>query len=173
MAGKDLVVIPPRPVGRQTVYTQEAADEVLERLADGELLIEICLDDHLPKASTVSGWVYDDDGRDVPWKGFAARYARARSIGVERELEEIRQLSDTPVLATQVELTVDAEGVQQKKIKRGDALGHRALQIDARKWRVSKMAWRYYGTAPGGSGGPTDGEGETVKIEGGLPDDEA
>jgi hypothetical protein len=58
--------------GRPTSYTQEIADEITTRLADGESLRRICADDHMPEKSTVLLWVVRDR------EGFSDQYRAAR-----------------------------------------------------------------------------------------------
>lgn len=43
-------------MGRASTYTQEAADEIIERLSKGEPLAVICRDEHMPDVRTVSNW---------------------------------------------------------------------------------------------------------------------
>jgi transposase-like protein len=61
--------------GRAPRYTAELAERILQALADGRTLRNVCLDDGMPAASTVQLWVSDD------LEGFAARYRRAREAG--------------------------------------------------------------------------------------------
>ncbi len=62
-----------RPVGRPSIYTEELADTICTRLAEGESLRSICRDEAMPAMSSVLLWVVD--GRH---KEFSAQYARAR-----------------------------------------------------------------------------------------------
>lgn len=45
------------PVGRPSLYTQELAEEICERIAAGELLLHICKDAHMPVRRTVYNWL--------------------------------------------------------------------------------------------------------------------
>lgn len=109
----------------------------------------------MPPDSTVRSWVIDDV------HGFAAQYALARDLGLDRMAEELLEIADTPVIGEETE--DDGEKV---KTKRGDMLNHRRLQVDARKWYLSKLAPKKYGDKQameltGADGGPvvlTDSE---------------
>jgi hypothetical protein len=121
-------------MGRKSTYSHAKADEICRRLATGESLESICKDERLPPAPTVRGWVVGDV------HGFAAGYARAREIGLDAMADELLAISNTPQEGIEIE-----EGPDGVKTKRGDMLGHRKLQIDARKWYLSKIAPKKYG----------------------------
>lgn len=102
--------------GRPSVYTPEIADEICRRLADGEGLVAICRDKHMPAEAAVRKWALDDR------EGFYARYARAREIQAERWADEIIDIAD------------------------GDGDWQRArLRVDTRKWLVAKVLPKKYG----------------------------
>lgn len=116
-------------------FNQEIADAVCERLASGESLNAICKDEGYPAESTVRSWALQDID------GFAAKYARAREVQAHFLAEQIITISDTPQEG--VETTVKADGTSETK--HGDMLGHRKLQVDARKWYLSKVLPKVYG----------------------------
>lgn len=64
---------PEKKRGRPGTYTQAIGDEICERLADWEPLMEICRDERMPPWSTVYGWMGSDPA-------FAAHIARARVL---------------------------------------------------------------------------------------------
>ena len=134
--------------GRPSTYTPEIAALICERLATGESLRAICRDDGMPPESTVRGWVLDDA------QGFSAQYARARDFGLDALAEEALEIANTPQVGEETEETDDGY-----KVKRGDMLGHRKLQVDTRKWFLSKLAPKKYGERTameltGANGGP-------------------
>lgn len=116
-------------------FNQDTADRICERLAAGESLNAICKDDGYPAESTVRSWALQDID------GFAAKYARAREVQAHFLAEQIITISDTPQEG--VETTVKADGTSETK--HGDMLGHRKLQVDARKWYLSKVLPKVYG----------------------------
>ncbi len=69
------------------------------------------------------------------------QYARACELRAEKIFEEILEISDTTIEG--VVLETDDQG--RTKEKKGDMLGHRRLQVDARKWMLSKMNPKKYG----------------------------
>lgn len=116
-------------------FNQETADRICERLAAGESLNAICKDEGFPAESTVRSWALQDID------GFAAKYTRAREIQAHFLAEQIITISDTPMPG--VEMIVKAYGATEEK--HGDMLGHRKLQVDARKWYLSKVLPKVYG----------------------------
>lgn len=120
--------------GRPCVYDPAIAALICERLATGESLRGICRDDGYPAESTVRGWAVDDVD------GFAARYARARDMGLDTLADQLLEIADTPQAGVRTEISDD--GV---KTVTEDMLGHRRLQIDARKWYLAKLAPKRYG----------------------------
>lgn len=107
-------------MGRISTFSAEIAAAICERLAQGESLRAICRSEGMPPPSTVRTWVVDDV------QGFAARYARARNFGLDEMAEEIIDIADA-------------------RTDGHDDVGHRRLQIDARKWMLCKLAPKRYG----------------------------
>lgn len=121
-------------MGGRSIYTQELADKLCDRLAAGESLNAICGDEDMPAESTVRGWVIDDV------QGFGAKYARAREIGYDVMAESILKIAD--------EANIGQKSVSKAtglEITEGDNVDRSRLQIDARKWLLSKMLPKKYG----------------------------
>jgi hypothetical protein len=129
--------------GRPNTYTDAAAEEIVERLSNGEPLRQICRDEHMPPWRTVYGWIDADEQ-------FSARIARAREIGEEAIFQDALRIADTPLMGEETE-----ESENGLKIKRSDMLGHRKLQIDTRLKLLAKWNPRKYGEKleVGGAGG--------------------
>lgn len=120
--------------GRPSLYTKEIALEICTRLADGESLNAICKDEHLPSNATVRSWALDNV------EGFSAHYTRARELGYSLLAEEMMAIADTPVIGSKT--TSKATGIETTE---GDMIEHRRLQVDTRKWMLSKMLPKIYG----------------------------
>jgi hypothetical protein len=112
----------------------EVADEICKRLADGESLRAICRTKGMPSETHVRRLVVADSE-------FGAQYARAREIGYDRMAEEIAEIADTPKIGV-IRTTKADGGVEEKE---ADMIEHRRLQVDARKWLLSKMLPKKYG----------------------------
>ena len=116
------------------MFNQETADAICDRIAAGESLRGICRSDGMPAESTVRLWVLDDVEK------FAAQYARAREVGYDCMSEEILELADTSRIGKKT--TTKATGTETTE---GDMVERSRLQIEARKWLLSKMLPKRYG----------------------------
>lgn len=100
---------------RLASFTQEIADTICTRIADGESLRAICRDDAMPCTSTVCKWLAERDD-------FSERYARAREAQADALADEIVDIAD-----------------------RADDPNKARVQIDARKWMAGKLRPKKYG----------------------------
>jgi hypothetical protein len=87
MAGK-------RPRGRPSSYSQTVADEICERLGNGEPLKVICRDAHMPGFVTVWRWEQSNEE-------FRNLSARAREIGTHNMADDCIAIADNPDLDPQ------------------------------------------------------------------------
>lgn len=134
-------------MGRRSTYTPALADEIVERISNGEPLRAICRDDHMPVWSAVYRWI-----RENP--DFAAAMNVARDLGADAIAEEALSIADTPVVGEETE-----ESETGRKVRRGDMLGHRKLQVETRlkllaKWHPKKYGDRTAMELTGADGGP-------------------
>lgn len=102
-------------MGRPSDFTPEIANDICERLAEGESLRTICSEEDYPDRTTVRRWIKANDE-------FRLQYAHARECQAETYAEKI---VDDAMTAT------DA------------AIGR--LRMDALKWAASKLAPKKYG----------------------------
>ena len=114
-------------------YNHEIADEICARIAEGEPLRKICRDLHMPSWQAVYQWIGKDED-------FARRIARARDLGFDAIAEEALEISDTPVVGEETE-----DDDEKVKVKRGDMLGHRKLQVETRLKLLAKWCPAKYG----------------------------
>ena len=123
-----------RPRGRPSLYTLALAEEVCERLSNGETLEDICRSAHLPATRTVYLWTETHES-------FAADFARARTRGFDAIAAEALRIANTPVEG--IEYVTKADGGVEER--RGDMLGHRKLQIETRLKLLAKWDPKRYG----------------------------
>lgn len=76
--------------GRPTTYTQELADSICERLAQGESLRTACKDDKMPCVASVFNWM-----RTHP--EFLEQYTRAKQESADAMAEDVIDISDNGV----------------------------------------------------------------------------
>src|SRR5262249_15615671 len=121
--------------GRPSEYSEEIADAICLRIADGESLRLICKDGRMPKRSTVFRWLASK-------RDFRDQYARAREAQADLLFDEILEIADN-TKGDVVEVKQDDGSIV---VRANHANVHRArLQVDARKWIASKLAPRKYG----------------------------
>lgn len=102
-------------MARPSEYTEEAGNRICDAIIEGAALYKLCEQDDFPGERTVYQWI---DRHPE----FAQKYARARELQQDREADKI---------------VVIADEAKDANIAR--------LQIDARKWRASKLAPKKYG----------------------------
>ena len=111
--------------GSQSLYSEELAEEICERLAQGESLYAICKDPEMPREKTLRMWA---ETRPA----FASKYARAREFGYDSIAEQVMALSDQDFAGP--DGFIDNGAVQAAR-----------LQTDSRRWFLSKMMPKRYG----------------------------
>ena len=124
----------PAARGRPSTFTQDIADRICERLADGETLRAICRDPDMPNERTVRRWALDDV------EGFSPHYARAREIGYATLFDEMLEIADTPQQGVTTK-----ESYKGTETRTGDMIEHRRLRVDTRKWMLAKALPKVYG----------------------------
>lgn len=118
--------------GRKSEYTQEVADTICDRLAEGESLRAICRDEAMPAMSTVFKWLTQQPT-------FAEQYTRAREEQAEALADEIVAIAD------EVDVSVKHEGEDVKLALDATSVARNRLRVEARKWAASKLKPKKYG----------------------------
>lgn len=104
---------------KHRLYSPEIADDICEKLEEGMGLNAICQADGMPTEGAVRYWVQTDHD------GFASRFASARERGLQHHADAIIAIAD---------------GANDS-----DSAAAARVQIDARKWVLSKLIPRTYG----------------------------
>lgn len=121
-------------MAKATIYSEEVASTICERIAEGESLRAICEAEDMPNKSTVFRWLADN-------ASFRDQYAHARESQADSLFDEILAIADTPQIGEKRKVKEDG-GIE---ISTGDMIEHRRLQVDARKWMASKLQPKKYG----------------------------
>lgn len=116
--------------GPNSSYTPELADEICERLSNGEPLRAICRDVHMPSWRSVYRWMEVDEG-------FASRIARAREIGHDAIAEQCLDIADDE----RHDWMLTKKGVITNDV----AIGRAKLQIHTRLQLLAKWNPKKYG----------------------------
>lgn len=107
---------PKNSVGRPTIFSEDIANEICERMIEGEEIVKICRDEHMPCRSTVYKWMAED-------AHFRTRIACAREGLADHVANKIAELSDN----------CTAETANADRVK-----------LAALQWRASKLAPKKY-----------------------------
>jgi len=108
-------------MGRPTSFSQEKADRICERLAEGDSLREICDPEEMPSETTVYRWLRDPNNA-----AFRQDYARAREDQADNSADRVADLG--------------------KKVEKGvitPDVGR--VAIDAEKWSAGVRNPKKYG----------------------------
>lgn len=134
-----------KPITWTPERVKEVFDEIIDRMCEGELISEILRGETRPEGyprySTFMDWIRESEE-------LADKYAGAREIQAEIELDEIRKLADEPNIITLMDTTTlrdelgNPTGTTVKKTQ-VDNVARSRLEIDARKFRLGRMASKY------------------------------
>jgi hypothetical protein len=130
---------------RPTDFSDELAATICERLANGETLRQLCLDEAMPGRSTVYRWLEAHEG-------FRDQYARVCELRADAWADELLEIADETAFDTKRndrgDVSADSEWISRSK-----------LRVDARKWLMARAAPKKYGDKvttelTGAGGGP-------------------
>jgi len=116
---------PAKPTKPGSEDRTKIADMVLEGMRSGLSCFKACAVAGV-HSSTFNDWINAD-------AALAVRYAGAREALIEKMANELLEIADTPVGSTDSGAT-DSGAVQKQR-----------LQVDTRKWLLSKLAPKKYG----------------------------
>lgn len=120
--------------GRPSSYTDEIADLICERIAEGESLRAICADDGMPNRATVFRWLGVNEI-------FRDQYARAKEAQAEALADEIVEIADDG----RNDWMTRRQGDDEVLVPNTEHMQRSRLRVDARKWVASKLLPKKYG----------------------------
>lgn len=138
-------------IGRPSSYTEEKANSICERLADGESLRSICEDENMPSRVTVFSWLSKNED-------FLNRYTRAREAQADAIFDDILEIADDGRNDWMERKDSEDENIGWRE--NGEAMRRSALRIDARKWMAGKLSPKKYSDKLA----LTDGEGGALQV---------
>ncbi len=120
-------------MGQKSTYTEWHGEMICAGLAEGHSLLSIC---------EALGISYEAARRwETDVAEHATNVARAREMGCHALAEQALQIADTPQLG--IVRTTKADGSIEERAE--DMTAHRRLQIDTRKWLISRWLPKVYG----------------------------
>jgi len=123
-------------MARPSDYSQEIADAICERIADGDSLRTICADDAMPNKATVFRWL-------AKHPAFSDQYAHAREAQADTLADELTDIADDGTNDWMERKGSEGEVIGWRE--NGEAINRSRLRVDARKWIASKLKPKKYG----------------------------
>ncbi|MCJ2065860.1 terminase small subunit protein [Methylobacterium sp. J-088] len=120
-------------MARPSIYSDELAERICDRLAAGRSLRLICQDADVPSRDTVRRWLRDR-------LAFRARYAQSCELRADALADEALAIAD--------DSSRDYRSGPSGLVLDADRLRRDRLRIDARKFSAARMAPRRYGDPP-------------------------
>jgi hypothetical protein len=115
--------------GRPSIFTKELGEEICRKLSSGLSLRQIEKEEDMPAATTVYYWLLDEDKKE-----FLKQYNVARQIQSELEFEQLDEMAEEAIGSIVGDDKSDGARVAARK-----------LQIDTKKWALSKKMPKKYG----------------------------
>jgi len=125
-----------KKLGRPTIFTQQMANLICLRIAEGESLREIVKMEGMPERATIYEWL-------LKKPDFADQYARAREEQADTLADEIIAIADEQ---PEIIPVVDKKtGMLIEHKLDGAFLQWQKNRIEARKWTAMKLKPKKYG----------------------------
>jgi hypothetical protein len=116
------------------MFDQAIADQICDRIAEGEPLRQICRLEGFPAWRTVYLW--QEQNAD-----FAARIARARVSGFDAIAEECLEIADD----TRYDTRTSGSGDNEREVANAEWIGRSKVRIETRLKLLAKWDPRRYG----------------------------
>lgn len=124
-----------RPRGGQTKYTQDLADAICARLAEGWTLRQVCREPGMPSPASVRRWAADNSR-------FATQYARARESGYQAMADELVDIADD---GQNDWMDREPRNGDTLRVVDEECVKPSQLRVDTRKWLLAKALPKVYG----------------------------
>lgn len=128
--------------GRPSLFTPEIAEEICDRLSNGEPLAQICRDDHMPAVRTVSDWKKADEA-------FSTAFACAREAGFDVIALDCLDIADETSSDTK-------RGQNGEEICNSEWISRSRLRVETRLKLLAKWDPKRYGDKVAHVGGGED-----------------
>lgn len=121
-------------MGRPSDYTEEIANEICERISEGETMVKICSDEGMPSRWAVFRWL-------AAHESFRNNYAHAHDMKAELEVDEMKAIADDGSNDWMETNDPDNPGYKLN----GEAVQRSKLRVDVRKWNAERAKPKKYG----------------------------
>jgi transposase-like protein len=127
--------------GRPRLYSPELADQICAAIATSTLGLSAIAKECGISPETIYSWL-----RTNP--EFSERYARCKDEQLQILADQILELADTDRVCKKVTVKTVGE-LETREVTTFDPVERTKIQIDARKWLLSKLAPKRYGDRVG------------------------
>lgn len=125
------------PGGRPTIFNQELADQICERIStSSDGLRKICKDLNISTYSVVK-WLKDEDKAE-----FTLQYARAKEAQADFMADEIIEIADDKSGDIKI---IYGKGGEKIEVENVEFVNRSKLKVEARKWVAAKLKPKKYG----------------------------
>ncbi|ANC53444.1 hypothetical protein A4249_07095 [Brevundimonas sp. GW460-12-10-14-LB2] len=121
-------------MGRPSDYSPEVAQEICDRLSQGEPLAAICRDDHMPAVRTVSDW-------KAAHPTFSADFAHAREAGFDQIALDCLEIADD----TRNDTKMVGRGEDKHEAADTEWISRSKLRVETRLKLLAKWDPKRYG----------------------------
>lgn len=128
-----ILTLQKREVGRPTLFSQELADKICEKLATGISLRTACKAEDMPCIATIFNWFRNH-------KDFLEQYTRAKEESADAMAEEMLDIADDG----SNDFMVIVKGNNEYVVENKEVTNRSRLRVDTRKWLMSKMKPKKY-----------------------------
>ncbi len=125
--------------GRPTVMTEEAKDEIIERMIGGETVARICIDEHMPPRSSVYAYLSKRGDENLE---FRQRYIEAFEMRRWHLADEILDIADDT--SGDWERRTNERG-EAYDVVNHDAITARTLRVKSRMWMLERIVPNSWG----------------------------
>ncbi len=134
-------------------FNPELGEEICRRVTEGETLLSICKDEHMPTLAVAYEW---NRGRRGAPEAYARAFATSRRDAAHSWIDEAHHIADTTAVEIEDEVAqreaevLDATGDERRARiaghkQRRESAEIRKMRIDIRKWSASRIHRRVYG----------------------------
>jgi hypothetical protein len=116
-------------VGRISTYSEEVAEAICLRIAEGEPLRVMCREEGMPAWRTVYDWIAANED-------FAARFARAREAGFDAIAEDCLRIAD----ATEHDTIMVGQGDNEHEAANTEWISRSKLRVETRLKLLAKWS---------------------------------
>jgi hypothetical protein len=130
--------IPKKKIGRPPKMNADRFDRIINVLSVSSLGLQAICKANGISASNFYAWMLKAPNE------FREMYARARENQAQVLADEITEIADNKEFGV-IEIVKETKDGTFRETRREDAIRHRELQVDARKWVLSKLLPHKYG----------------------------